>query len=135
VPHARLIFNKVFFCTLVSLIVQGTSLSQVATILGLVEKPSELSKLKEFDIDFSNDINSVTTDITITQQTLRNIKHLMQMPLPDNTLAVLVKRDGKYFVPNGKTVLKENDKVLIITDDQEALQETLRNMNQIDPAI
>lgn len=135
VPHARLIFNIVFFCTLVSLIVQGTSLSQVATMLGLVEKPSELSKLKEFDMDFSDDIKSVTTEITITPQALRNGHHLMQMPLPDNTLAVLVKRDGKYFVPKGKTVLQENDKVLIITDDQEALQETLRNMNQIDPAI
>src|SRR5690606_41063919 len=72
VPHARLIFNIVFFCTLVSLIVQGTSLSQVATMLGLVEKPSELSKLKEFDMDFSADVKSVTTEITITPQALRN---------------------------------------------------------------
>jgi len=46
----------------------------------------------------------------------------------------LVKRDGMYFVPKGKTVLQENDKVLIITDDQQALQETLRNMNQVDLA-
>lgn len=135
VPHARLIFNIVFFCTLVSLVVQGTSLSKVATWLGLAEKPKEFNKLKEFDMDFSDDIKSVTTEITITAQALRNGNHLMEMPLPDNTLAVLVKRDGKYFVPKGKTVLQENDKVLIITDDQEALQETLRNMNQIDPAV
>ena len=86
-------------------------------------------------MDFSDDIKSVTTEITITSQALRNGNHLMEMPLPDNTLAVLVKRDGKYFVPKGKTVLQEDDKVLIITDDQEALQETLRNMNQIDPAV
>lgn len=135
VPHARLIFNIVFFCTLVSLVVQGTSLSKVATWLGLAEKPNGFNKLKEFDMDFSDDIKSVTTEITITSQALRNGNHLMEMPLPDNTLAVLVKRDGKYFVPKGKTVLQEDDKVLIITDDQKALQETLRNMNQIDPAI
>lgn len=135
VPHARLIFNIVFFCTLVSLVVQGTSLSQVATWLGLAEKPKAFDKLKEFDMDFSDDIKSVTTEITITSQALRNGNHLMEMPLPDNTLAVLVKRDGKYFVPKGKTILQENDKVLIITDDQDALQETLRNMNQIDPAV
>src|SRR5690606_19045825 len=130
VPHAMLIFNIVFFCTLVSLVVQGTSLPKVATWLGLAERPKEFNKLKEFDMDFSDDIKSVTTEITITSQALRNGNHLMEMPLPDNTLAVLVKRDGKYFVPKGKTVLQEDDKVLIITDDQEALQETLRNMNQ-----
>lgn len=135
VPHARLMFNIVFFCTLVSLVVQGTSLSRVAVWLGLAEKPSELKKLEEFDMEFSDEIKSVTTEITITPLALRGGNHLMDLPLPDKTLAVLVKRDGKYFVPKGKTVLQENDKVLIITDDQQALQETLRNMNHIDPVI
>ncbi len=135
VPHARLMFNIVFFCTLISLIVQGTSLSRVAVWLGLAEKPSEWKQLQEFDMEFSDEIKSVTTEITITSQALSKGNHLMDLPLPDKTLAVLVKRDGKYFVPKGKTVLQENDKVLIITDDQAALQETLRNMNQIDPAV
>lgn len=39
VPHARLIFNIVFFCTLISLIVQGTSLPLIARWLNLAEKP------------------------------------------------------------------------------------------------
>jgi len=134
VPHARFMFNIVFFCTLVSLIVQGTSLSRVAVWLGLADKPSELKKLEEFDMEFSDEIKSVTTEITITSQALRGGSYLMNLPLPDKTLAVLVKRDGMYFVPKGKTVLQENDKVLIITDDQQALQETLRNMNQVDLA-
>src|SRR5690606_2277730 len=118
VPHARLMFNIVFFCTLVSLVVQGTSLSRAAVWLGLAEKPSELKKLEEFDMEFSDEIKSVTTEITITPLSLRGGNHLMDLPLPDKTLAVLVKREGKYFVPKGKTVLQENDKVLIITDDQ-----------------
>lgn len=116
------------------MIVQGTSLSRVAVWLGLADKPSELKKLEEFDMEFSDEIKSVTTEITITSQALRGGAYLMNLPLPDKTLAVLVKRDGMYFVPKGKTVLQENDKVLIITDDQQALQETLRNMNQVDLA-
>lgn len=128
VPHARLIFNIVFFCTLVSLIVQGTSLSKVAIWLGLTEKPSELKKLKHFDIDISDEIKSVTTEIDITEQALVYGNRLMDMPMPEKTLVVLVKRDDKYFVPTGKTVLQKDDKLLIITDDQEALVETIRNM-------
>ena len=45
----------------------------------------------------------------------------MDLSLPDKTLVVMVKRNNKYFVPTGKTVLRENDKLLIITDDQDAL--------------
>ncbi|MCP2042384.1 potassium/proton antiporter [Pontibacter sp. HSC-36F09] len=128
VPHARLIFNIVFFCTLISLIVQGTTLSQVAVWLGLAEKPKELHKLKDFDIEFSDEIKSITTEINITEQMLANGSYLMDLPLPDKTLAVMVKRDDKYFVPKGKTALQEDDKLLIITDDLDALMQNMQSL-------
>lgn len=124
VPHARLIFNIVFFCTLVSLIVQGTSLPLVAHRLNLAVKPRFLKKLREFDVDFSNDIKSVTTEIEMNSKILSHGNQLMNIPFPDNTLVVMVKRNDKYFVPTGKTILKEHDKLLIITDNQDALMET-----------
>lgn len=135
VPHARLIFNIVFFCTLVSLIVQGTSLSKVAMWLGLAEQPSQLKKPEEFDMEFSDEIKSVTTEINITEQSISRGNRLMDLPLPDKTLAVLVKREGKYFVPAGKTVLQEKDTLLIITDDHDALMETLKNMDVSDKPV
>ena len=128
VPHARLIFNIVFFCTLVSLVVQGTSLPVVARWLHLAEKPKKLKGLQTFDVDFSNDIKSITTEIEITAGMLGNGNQLMDLSFPDKTLVVLVHRDENYFVPTGKTTLKEKDKILIITDDQEALMETYRNL-------
>ncbi len=128
VPHARLIFNIVFFCTLISLIVQGTSLPFVARWLSLAKEPKKINELKAFDVDFSNDIKSVTTEIEITARMLNNGNQLMNLSFPDKTLAVLVMRDEKYFVPTGKTILKEKDKILIITDDHDALIETYKNL-------
>lgn len=124
VPHARVIFNIVFFCTLVSLVIQGTSLPLMAQWLNLADKPSKVGKLKSFDVDFSNDIKSVTTEIEITAEILEDGPLLMNLPFPDNTLAVMVRRGDKYFVPTGKTILKEKDKILIITDHHDALMET-----------
>lgn len=128
VPHAQLIFNMVFLCTLVSLIVQGTSLAQMASWLKLTEKPTGLRKANEFDIEMADDIKSVTTEIELTDEIIEMGANLMDLPLPDKTLVVLVKRDEKYFVPKGKTPLNVKDKLLIITDDQEALLETFQNM-------
>ena len=128
VPNANLVFNIVFFCTLVSLVVQGTSLSKMAMWLGLAEKPRKIKELENFDIEFSDDIKSITTEINISAHLLRNGNHLMDLALPDKTLAVMVKRDNKYFIPTGKTVLQEKDILLIITDNHEALMETYKNL-------
>lgn len=128
VPHAGYIFNIVFFCTLVSLVIQGTSLTRVAIWHKLADKPREYKKLKEFDVEFSDEIKSVTTEISVVTQTLSKGNRLMDIPLPEKTLVVMVKRGDKYFVPTGSTALSEDDKLLIITDNQEALMETYRHM-------
>lgn len=128
VQHSRLIFNIVFFCTLVSLIVQGTTLANVAKLLGLADKPTKSKTLENFDLEFSDEIKSATSEIRITAEMLSKGNHLMDLPLPEKTLAVMVNRNNKFFIPTGKTILAENDIILIITDDQEALQQTLNDM-------
>jgi len=126
IPQARLIFNIVFFCTLISLLLQGTTIATMAKWLNLAQVPVKIKKLKEFDVEFSDEIKSVTTEIEIREEMLEKGNHLMDLPLPDKTLAVMVKRDDKYFVPTGKTILYPKDKLLIITDDHEALVETYK---------
>lgn len=128
VPHAHLIFNIVFFCTLISLLVQGTTIPIMAKWLGLEETNEEKYQLENFDVDFSDDIKSVTTEITLTEEILKNGNLLMNLSLPDKTLVVMIKRDNKYFVPTGKTILHNHDKLLIITDDHTALLETYRQL-------
>ena len=61
------------------------------------------------------------SEIDITPAVLSHGNKLMQLTLPDHTLAVMVKRDGHYFIPKGNTELKENDKLLMISDNDEAL--------------
>lgn len=126
VPHARLIFNIVFLCTLVSLLVQGTSLPKVAMMLGLAEKPAEGKRAEEFDVEFSGDIKTITSELVLTSGALARGSTLMDLQLPEKTLVVMVKRDNIYFVPSGRSPLHENDRLLIITESHEALSETYR---------
>ncbi len=128
VPHASLIFNIVFFCTLVSLVVQGTSLPLVAKWLGLAEPPDNTKELINFDVEFSDEIKSVTSEIKVTENALQDGNYLMDLKLPEKTIVVMVKRDDKYFVPNGKTALYADDMLLVITDDYTALRETYHRL-------
>ncbi len=128
VPHARLIFNIVFFCTLVSLLVQGTSLPIIAKWLKLAERPGNIRKLLNFDVDFSDDIKSIVTEIEINKETISDGNKVMDLPIPEETLVVMINREKHYFIPKGNTALMEKDKLLIITGNKKSLQETLENL-------
>lgn len=129
IPNANLLFNIVFFCTLVSLIIQGTSLPSVAKRLHLVGNSKGLKKPENFEIDLPSEIKSAATEITITESMLQNGNRLMDIGLPEKTLAIMVKRDSIFFVPTGKSTLKEFDKLLVITDNAEILESELENQN------
>lgn len=118
IEHAGLIFNVVFFITILSLLIQGTTVTLAAKWLNLVDEPE---KKDEFGIELPEEIKSAMSEIDITPAVLAHGNKLMELTLPDHTLAVMVKRDGHYFIPKGNTELKENDKLLMISDNDEAL--------------
>ena len=67
IPNARMIFNIVFFVTIVSLLVQGTTVSAMARWLGLVGKSEE----KEiFNVALPDEIKSAMSEIELTDEAL-----------------------------------------------------------------
>lgn len=118
INHAGLIFNIVFFITILSLLIQGTTVTYAAKLLDQIDVPE---KKDEFGIELPDNIKSAMSEIDITPEVLSHGNKLMQLTLPDHTLAVMVKRKGHYFIPKGNTELKENDKLLMISDNDQAL--------------
>jgi cell volume regulation protein A len=127
-PQAKMMFNIVFFITILSLVVQGTTVSSMAHWLGLSLPVKERRKLKEFDVEFSDEIKSAMCEIKIEDEILKNGHRLMDLTLPDQTLVVMVKRRQRYFIPRGNTQLEKGDSILVITDNEEAMQETYRKL-------
>lgn len=126
VPNSKMIFNIVFFITILSLIVQGTTISTMAHWLKLSLPVSPKRKLKEFDVEFSEEIKSAMCEITVNEKMLSSGRRVMDIPLPEQTLLVMVKRDHKYFIPRGNTLIEIGDTLLIITDNEDAMHETQR---------
>ncbi|WP_373845852.1 cation:proton antiporter domain-containing protein, partial [Bacteroides heparinolyticus] len=117
VPGADIIFNIVFFITIVSLVIQGTTVSRAARILGL-STPLEKTG-NEFGIELPEEIGSSLHDMTITQEILDKADTLKDMNLPKGTLVMIVKRDNEYLIPNGTLKLHLGDKLLLISENAE----------------
>lgn len=130
VAHADLIFNIVFLCTLVSLIVQGTSLSSMAKKLGLAIPMVELKRLEHFDIDLPEEIESSATEIEVKPEMLAKGNMLKNLAIPRKTLVILVRRGEDFFVPTGQSELEVGDQLLVITDDDAAVAAQYREAEE-----
>lgn len=117
VPGSNQIFNIVFFITILSLIVQGTTISWMAKLLRL-DTPLEKTG-NDFGVEIPEEINTDLHDIVLTEEMLLQGNRLMDMNLPKGTLVMLVKRGNEFMIPNGTLHLHAGDKLLIISESKD----------------
>lgn len=125
VPGASFIFNMVFFITLTSLIIQGTTITKVADWL-------RLSMVKDdgpenFGVDIPEELNTI-----LQQQVVKDEAYLKDYPLPEGTLVMIVERRNKYIVPNGQLFLKKGDKLLLISARRDETEESQKTHSVLD---
>ena len=114
IDGADAIFNIVFFITILSLVIQGTTVSFIANKLGLsvpVEK-----KGNEFGVELPEEINTNLSDMVITEKDIAGGDTLKEMSLPKGTLVMIVKRDEEFLIPNGTLKLHVGDRLLLISE-------------------
>ena len=116
IPGSQIIFNIVFFITLLSLIFQGMTIAPVAKWLNL-DLPQE-KEGNDFGVEIPEEIDSQLTDVTLTAEMLEDGNRLMDMNIAKGTLVMLVKRGTEFMIPNGRMELKVGDKLLYISENK-----------------
>ncbi|HVR43897.1 MAG TPA: potassium/proton antiporter [Thermoanaerobaculia bacterium] len=108
VPQGIAIFNLVFFVVLTSVLIQGTTIPLAARLLGIAGKPDPESPLAPRGL---SDIVTIAleTDSPAAGQPI------VRLSLPDDTLVLLIHRSGEYFVPDGSTILRAEDRLIVFT--------------------
>ncbi len=114
VEGADQIFNIVFFITILSLILQGTTLPFFARKLGL-SAPLEKTG-NDFGVELPDEIDTDLTDLTVTSAMLADGDTLKEVELPEGALVMIVKRGTEFLVPNGSLHLQVGDKLLLISE-------------------
>ncbi len=104
------IFHIVFFIVLFSILLQGSLISIVATKLDMIDENADV--MKTFT-DYTSEVPVQFIQFTVPEGHKWCERELRNMTLPPETLATLLIREGKNIVPNGKTVVKAGDKMIL----------------------
>ncbi|HEY8525165.1 MAG TPA: potassium/proton antiporter [Acidimicrobiales bacterium] len=115
--QAKVIFDVVFFIVITSVLVQGTTIPAVARRLG-VDAPLRPRRPDPLELVESGDGTTALHEIAIPEGSPAAGRQLVDLHLPPGTLVVLVSRGEEFVVPQGSTVLRPGDLVLLLADEK-----------------
>ncbi len=113
IEDADFLFNVVFVITILSLSVQGTTITSVARRLDLATDEPETAD--GFGIELPDELESRLSEKTLSEADLEGGNHLADMKFSEGELVMMIKRNGSYIVPNGRLELQAGDILLTIS--------------------
>lgn len=120
IPKAELIFNLVFFISITSVLLQGTTLSYVAKLLHLTV-PAKVKKRTGHDFESTDQIKSEMHEIILKENSPVIGKRIVQLIISATVKILVIKRGDLYIVPNGSTRLQANDILHVLAEDRKSL--------------
>ncbi|HMP98805.1 MAG TPA: potassium/proton antiporter [Cyclobacteriaceae bacterium] len=118
IEKAEIIFNIVFFISVTSVLIQGTSLTVVAKWLhvALPEKVKPISEIEKFITDIPK---TALKEIEILPDAFAVNKKIVELGFPKNAIIAMIKRKGKFLTPSGTTIIEPNDILVVLAENQE----------------
>jgi cell volume regulation protein A len=118
IEKAEMIFNIVFFVSITSVIVQGTTLTIFAKWLGvaLPEKIKPITEIEKFIVDIPK---SSMQEIEVLSDFYAVNKRIVDLNFPKSAFIVMIKRNGEYIRPGGSTEIEAHDTLMVLADSEE----------------
>ena len=117
---AHMIFNIVFFISITSVLIQGTTLPVIAKWLHLI-LPEKLKYRTQTDLELTDSLKSTLTEIIIPADCKAVGKQIVQLDFPKTTTISFIQREDMYITPTGSTTIAINDKLLVLSENRESL--------------
>lgn len=129
IEKADMIFNIVFFISLTSVLIQGTTLPLVAKWLH-VALPVSAKPKKLTDIFLSDTPKKIKAEIEIQENGYAAGKKIVDLAFPHTAIIAMIKRGETYIMPNGSTEIKPKDILIILSDNRESLDLVSESLKQ-----
>lgn len=124
---ADMIFNLVFFISVTSVLIQGTTLPLVAKWLKVVV-PKNVKRKTILDLELSDTIKSELVELLLPGNSKAIGKQIVNLEFPKTAMIILLSRNGKYIQPSGSTILEEGDKLLVLANNKEVVEEVREDL-------
>ncbi len=118
---AGMIFNIVFFISVTSVLIQGTTITTVAKWLH-VSLPEKLKPKTPADRELLESISTELVELYLPLDSPAQGKRLVELGFPQTTSIAIIQRDGQYITPKGATVLEMNDKLFVLSENDSGLK-------------
>ncbi|MEI9910481.1 MAG: potassium/proton antiporter [Bacteroidota bacterium] len=120
IPKAELIFNLVFFISITSVLLQGTTLAYVARLLH-VDIPAKSKRRLGLDFESADAIKTEMTEIVITENSKAAGKRIVELSVPATVNILAIKRNNVFIAPNGSTKILGGDVLHVLAESKESL--------------
>jgi potassium/hydrogen antiporter len=121
VGKAGMIFNIVFFISVTSILIQGTTIPLVAKWLKL-SIPVNIRKKSVLDLELGWKTKSVYNVVEIEPGFSCDGKTIVDLGLPASIIIAMVEKNNKYFISDGSTRISAGDKLYVMADDQRSME-------------
>ena len=128
IDKADMIFNIVFFVSLSSVLIQGTTLSLVAKWLH-VALPSKVKPRSPVDAFLNDGVKSLIREIIIPEDNHIVGKRIVDLHIPKRAIIAMISRDDKFITPTGSTEIQPHDMLVVLTEDMQSLTEVYESLN------
>lgn len=118
IKEAHFIFDIVYFISLISLLLQGSTLSFVSKLLRVSFDENELTAIGTSSMEkYRESIKSDYTEYYISSKSRVIAKEIVDIKLPEDVIIAVIKRENKFIIPNGHTVINIHDILMIFSEE------------------
>ena len=117
IANAELLFDVVFFITLTSVLLQGTTMVRMARWARVLGEPA---KTQKYPIEFTptEGLRNELVEVAVPTDSPVLGKRIVELKLPKDLLIVLISRGDEFIVPSGNTEILAGDALLVLGDKQ-----------------
>ncbi|GHC59407.1 potassium/proton antiporter [Ulvibacter litoralis] len=134
IDKANMIFNIVFFISVTSILIQGTTLSVVAKWLH-VGLPEKAKKQTATDLLMAENPKAEMKEVLITANCFAVDKKIVELGFPKNAIIAMIRRNESYIIPNGLTKIEAKDILIVLADRPNVFDEVYETLKTKDTTV